>query len=241
MRVDQFRYAIEFDSHPDIVLELGSALNTLRKERRARIQFLNVPAAAPPPAPRVVVNTENTLIHIGLNRYEAMIRLPQHIQSSLSSTCDFARRVVDDDLYHLFIEDLGYRWLGLVASLQRVIASPDFDAADSEEYLERTETSNSRTSILFLSPICLNLLDLYHRATPLVGLQPRRPRRRLEGLVLSSFRPDRVRDALAGGKTYERRVSVVSSRTNTMRAPSATALSYSFFVSSRVRSVSRSM
>ena len=131
MRVDQFRYAIEFDTHPDIVLELGSALNALRKEHGARVQFLNVPTAAPPPAPRVVVNTENALIHIGQNRYEAVMRLPQHIQSSLSSTCDFARRVVDDDLYYLFMEDLGYRWLGLVASLQYPTAGPGTRAVDA--------------------------------------------------------------------------------------------------------------
>lgn len=131
MRADQLRLVIEFDLHEDIVLELGSSLQLLRKERNANIQLLNVPSGAPPNAPRAVVNTENFLLYIGLTRIEVALRIPDHIKNSMESTCDFTRQVVTDLLNFFPHDTLGYKWMGIVTTLEYPTEVPVGRAADA--------------------------------------------------------------------------------------------------------------
>ncbi len=118
MRIDEIKYACEFDLHNDIIIELGEALTRLRREKGTRVQILNTPASAPPAAPRMIVQTTNAVINVALTRFDIVTRIPDHVTGTIESASDFSRQVLREALTVLSVPGLGYRWAGIVIGIR---------------------------------------------------------------------------------------------------------------------------
>jgi len=116
--IDQVHIASEFDPIDDIAISIGSALKTIISKYGGRLQLLNVPAAAPPDAPRIIATTQNFVLNIAPVRYDVHITVPTQISTDFYKVMDFITNLftkLGGDLAQL---KLSYQWVGLVINLE---------------------------------------------------------------------------------------------------------------------------
>lgn len=128
MKIEQIQIAIVFALDEGIVLTMGQHAKALQSNMGARVQILNVPKFAPPEAPRMIIHTRNALINICLDRYNMMIRPPDHINNQLDQCCDYAQRVASDIIPYLAHDKLDYLWMGMITHIDFPLGNKGMDA-----------------------------------------------------------------------------------------------------------------
>jgi hypothetical protein len=116
--VDQIQIGSEFDPIEDIAISIGSALKSIISKYGGRLQLLNVPAAAPPEAPRIIATTQNFVLNFAPVRYDVHISVPTQIRTDFYKVMDYASNLfarLGGDLAQL---RLSYLWVGLVVNLE---------------------------------------------------------------------------------------------------------------------------
>jgi hypothetical protein len=106
-----------FDLDNQIVLTLGERLKQAQKDYNANIQFLNIPAEAPPEAPRLLFLTQNFKVNIGLNRIDIFISVPNHIKINIDSCLDYCFNTTVGLSRILFEDSIKYNWCGIITAM----------------------------------------------------------------------------------------------------------------------------
>ena len=118
MRISQTNTVIEYDAADNLLLLFGGSLKEFQKKNNARVQLLNVPQHIPPNAPRIIVSFRNAILNISLVRFEIISRIPDHITEDISATILFSKNIVENIISQLWIPELKYKWINLVATLE---------------------------------------------------------------------------------------------------------------------------
>ncbi len=117
-KIEKIQIVAEFELDEDLVLTAGSEAKRVQEKYGGKVQVLNVPQAAPPEAPRIIVRTENFLLNIGLVRYDIVINVPTHISLHPSKSLSFAYNIVEDIADFLDHLKNGYQWTGVITNVQ---------------------------------------------------------------------------------------------------------------------------
>jgi hypothetical protein len=118
MRISQINTVLEFELVENLLLLMGGALREYQKKNNANVQFLNIPQNIPPEAPRIIVSSRNAIINISPIRFEIISKIPNHILDNIQSTFLFTKKNVDDIVSQIWVPELRYSWLGLIAALE---------------------------------------------------------------------------------------------------------------------------
>jgi hypothetical protein len=116
--IDQVQIGSEFDPIEDIALSIGSALKSIISKYGGRLQLLNVPAAAPPDAPRIIATTQNFVLNFAPVRYDVHVSVPTQIKADFYKVLDYTTSLftrLGGDLAQL---GLSYLWVGLIVNLE---------------------------------------------------------------------------------------------------------------------------
>ena len=117
MTVENVQVAIIFDLDNHIVFTLGERLKQAQKDYNANLQLLNVPAGAPPEAPRLLFSTPTFNLNIGLNRMDIFIFIPDHVKSNVDTCLNYCY-ITTIGLAKIFLRDaIKYHWCGVITSL----------------------------------------------------------------------------------------------------------------------------
>lgn len=117
MRISQTNTVIEYEIVENLLLLLGGPLKEYQKRNNAKVQFLNIPQNIPPDAPRIIVSSQNAIINISLTRFEIISKIPNHIVDNTAATIFFSKKNIENIISQLWVPELKYTWLGLVAAL----------------------------------------------------------------------------------------------------------------------------
>jgi hypothetical protein len=117
MYINNVQVAIIFTQDNEIVLTLGERLKRLKSDYNANFQQLNVPAGAPPEAPRLLLLSSNFNLNIALNRMDMFINIPDQINTDMDACLDYCYKTVDDLAEILISNNLIYNWCGIIISL----------------------------------------------------------------------------------------------------------------------------
>lgn len=130
MKVTSFQIIIEFELDQQIILSLGPQLKELQKILNGRLTILNTPPFAPPPAPRALIKSADTLLTISLDRFEISTTPLQHIMNNYESCVKFVKSRIESINNILRIEDLKYKSLGAISNIQYPSAIQDIPAIE---------------------------------------------------------------------------------------------------------------
>jgi len=128
MRIEQFQIVSGFDPEMDIVLTVGASLKKLAKELSGKVIQLSVPSIAPPDAPRAIIQSKDTIIHVGLNRFEVITRPPEHVNSAFNTARDFALSRASNVFERLHEVGGVYQWMGAICNIKYPKSSKDVPA-----------------------------------------------------------------------------------------------------------------
>lgn len=128
MRAEQFQIVSGFDAEMDIVLSVGASLKKLAKELNGSVIQLSVPSIAPADAPRAIVQSKDTIIHVGLNRFEVITRPPEHVGGSFHTAKEFALSRATNVLEILHDVGGAYKWIGAICNIKYPKSSKDVSA-----------------------------------------------------------------------------------------------------------------
>jgi hypothetical protein len=117
MNVMSVQAAIIFELDNQIVFTLGEWLKQAQKSYNAQLQLLNVPSGAPPEAPRLLFSAPTFSAHIGLNRMDIFISIPDQVKSSIDSCLDYCYKTSIVFAQLLFSDALKYDWCGIITTL----------------------------------------------------------------------------------------------------------------------------
>jgi len=113
---------------------------------------INAPDAAPPELPRALVKLEDTIVQIGLNRFQLVMTPPSHVACDYGAAAEFARSRSLPVLERLFESGQAYEWAGMIGVVE-------FPAAEQEGV----------TSLDAASPVAARMLSLPDDAPPLAS------------------------------------------------------------------------
>lgn len=115
MIVTKIQIVTAFQVEPQILLSCGQNLQNIQKLLSGNLMTLNVSEDAPPDAPRALINSKDTLINIGLDRFEILIKPPLHISGKYETCLEFAHSRMESILNILFHKlSIKYKWAGCV-------------------------------------------------------------------------------------------------------------------------------
>ena len=137
-----------------MVLTSGSALKNLNAQLGGRLIALNVPEGAPPELPRVVLKLEDTLVNVGLNRFQITMEPPGHVATDFNKVVDFVGRRVTPVLEELLGKAPPYLWSGAIFALQFPVTSEP-----------------TQTALQIMTPIFDRLMAIDRGSKPLSALQ----------------------------------------------------------------------
>lgn len=135
MRIEQFQIVSGFTVEMDIVLTVGAGLKKIAKDLGGRVLQLSVPTIAPPDAPRALVQSKDTVVHVGLNRFEVITRPPEHINSNFATSAEFAVSRASSIFEALHKLGGSYQWLGVIANIKYPKSGKDLTALKYSEVL----------------------------------------------------------------------------------------------------------
>lgn len=118
MNVTSFQIIIEFELDQQIILSRGPQLKEIQEILNGRLTILNTPPFAPPPVPRALIKSADTLLTISLNRFEISMTPLQHIMNNYESCVKFVKSRMESIIKILRIEDLKYKSLGAISNIQ---------------------------------------------------------------------------------------------------------------------------
>ncbi len=118
MKINRQEIVVSFELDTSIILTCGSALKKIHDKLGGRIISINVPEDAPPPLPRVVLKLEDTILNIGLERFQITVNPPSHVQDSIEKTSTFTFRRASSILSELIPFMPRYNWAGIISEVQ---------------------------------------------------------------------------------------------------------------------------
>jgi hypothetical protein len=116
-RVQRIEVVSTFRLDEAVVLSVGPRLQALQRRFGGEILTLNVPRGAPPDLPRVALVLKNTLLHVGLTRFQFIMEPPGHVRGSFYESMEFARSRVTQMLPILYRGKRPHHWTGAIAGL----------------------------------------------------------------------------------------------------------------------------
>jgi hypothetical protein len=117
MNVMNVQVAIIFELDNQIVFTLGERLKQAQRSYNAQLQLLNVPSGALPEAPRLLFLAPTFSVHIGLNRMDIFISIPDQVKFSIDSCLDYCYTTSLVFAELLFRDVLKYDWCGVITTL----------------------------------------------------------------------------------------------------------------------------
>jgi hypothetical protein len=116
--IGQIQIGSEFELIEDIAISIGASLKSIISKYGGRLQLLNVPAGAPPDAPRIIATTQNFMLNFAPVRYDVHISVPTQIRSSYSKVMDYTIELFTKLGGELARLGLSYAWIGLIINLE---------------------------------------------------------------------------------------------------------------------------
>jgi len=154
LRIAQFQIVVVFDVDESIVLSCGPHLKELKKNLGGRLLHINVPDGAPPPLPRAVLKSKDTILKLGLDRFDITSVPPSHITDDMAKAAHFARERSTSIISMLEPAMPDYKWSGIISVV---------------EYPEEPVVSNSGLEIA--TPIFDRLLNVDRKERELGSFQ----------------------------------------------------------------------
>lgn len=99
-----------------VLLTTGREIQELNGLLESRLVPLNVPEAAPPELPRLVLQTKSLVLNVCLNRFQFMLTPPDHVAGSYDETLEYVTKQVRPHLAVLFGSSVEYEWSGMVTT-----------------------------------------------------------------------------------------------------------------------------
>ena len=106
-----------FEFEQSIVLSIGPSLKQLQKKLGGQILTINAPDGAPPPLPRIVLKLEDTILKIGLDRFDITTRPPSHVSQDMVKSCKFAGQRASSIISEL-TPCILYKWAGVITTFE---------------------------------------------------------------------------------------------------------------------------
>ena len=115
MKVRQIQIVSVFKIDNSIILSIGPSLKQLKNKLGGQIVPINNPDNSPPPLPRIVLQLKDTLLQIGLDRFDISLKPPLHISEDLSESFKFAKQRAGSIISE-FISHVSYKWSGIITT-----------------------------------------------------------------------------------------------------------------------------
>lgn len=117
VKIETAHIAVVFKSDSSIVFTLGDAIKKMQKELNAQVQMLNTPSGARPEAPRIIVATNSFIVNIGLNRFDIILNIPNHINGLFDKVLGFCYQSIENISELLVDGYVEYVWTGIILNI----------------------------------------------------------------------------------------------------------------------------
>jgi hypothetical protein len=117
VNVQNAQIVTAFEADTAVLLSCGPALKELSEKLHGKIHFINAPDNAPPGLPRAVLQLDDIILNISLDRVQALIGIPPHISDDINQVLDFTRQMALRLLGPLVPVLPPYLWTGIVIEL----------------------------------------------------------------------------------------------------------------------------
>jgi len=118
LKVSKIDFVSTFEVDPSITLSCGPILKDLQKKLGGKVISINAPEEAPPPMPRVILQTSDTILNVGFDRFQVTSIPPSHIANDFSGSLNFARQRSIMIISMLIKEVNAYKWSGVIADFE---------------------------------------------------------------------------------------------------------------------------
>lgn len=117
-KVASVQVVSSFEVDAGIVMTCGPVLRDLERRLKGQLTLLNTPAAAPPPLARAILEVQDAVLQIALDRFQLMLRPPAHIASELPLILDFTLNSVSSLFSDLTSIMPVYLWSGIIIDIE---------------------------------------------------------------------------------------------------------------------------
>jgi hypothetical protein len=116
MKIKKFQIVTSFKPNSEILY--SSIFPQIKDRLNGKLLNLNVPTNSPPETPRLVISSNDTVLNVGLNRFDLHVSIPGHIANDTESCMDYLK-VKSNSLFGSLFKELKitYTWSGVVAHL----------------------------------------------------------------------------------------------------------------------------
>jgi len=114
LRLERIEVVSAFSRDEAVLLKQGPKISSLAQRLRGAVSMLNAPDRAPPELPRLIVRFEDSMLQVGLDRYQIVMEPPKHVSGSYEDAVEYARNRARPILQEL-AEAAAYEWTGIVA------------------------------------------------------------------------------------------------------------------------------
>ena len=118
MRIAQFQIVVVFDVDESIVLSCGPYLKELKKNLGGRLLNINAPDGAPPPLPRAVLKSKDTIVKVGLDRFDITSIPPSQTTKDMAKAAHFASERSASIISTLEPAMPKYNWTGIISVVE---------------------------------------------------------------------------------------------------------------------------
>ncbi|MFN4149872.1 MAG: hypothetical protein ACK4IX_02930, partial [Candidatus Sericytochromatia bacterium] len=113
MRIEKFIYVINFEANKSTRVLLDDKINNFVKEVNGSLFEVEVPFSAPAELPRVLIQTNDTIIKICNNRFEIEINRNITVEKEIVNIKDIIKKII----LNLFDDRLVYKWTGFISNI----------------------------------------------------------------------------------------------------------------------------
>lgn len=118
MRIEKIDVVGAYRVDPSAPLKLGVALAEVAEKNSVAVTPLSVDAVAPPQIPRFMVGVPNCIVQVALDRIQASIVPPEHIQESPDEIFAFVGREIERLLFPLLNQSwMVDQWAGAILEI----------------------------------------------------------------------------------------------------------------------------
>jgi hypothetical protein len=118
VKISRQEIVVSFEIDSSIVLTCGQAIKNIQKKLGGNILSINTPEDAPPFTPRIILNLNDTIMHLGLDRVHIITIPPSHVSDEIEKSSKFTFQRVNSLLSELRPSIPRYLWAGIISTIE---------------------------------------------------------------------------------------------------------------------------
>ena len=118
MRLLRYEIVSCFELDETVIFSCGPILKRMQQNFGGNLIPISTPENAPPPLPRIVLQSKAFILKLALDRVSITVTPPAHVTDNIEKSSKYASQRVASVYKELFSVILNYEWTGIVAHLE---------------------------------------------------------------------------------------------------------------------------